>query len=568
MRDVQSGWRRAAFALAVAVLAAAGCGSDRGEEAAPGKSDGEARRGGRAVVVEPSDLQRPMPLVWQGDLDSNLVDVMYMALTRSTWGDGRVEYLTSHDSPMALAWHYEHTGPDSASLRYRMRSGLEWSDGQPITAADVVWSYRMYADPAVASPRMGDVAPIDSVVAENDSTVVFHFQRRTPDMLFQSGLAIAPRHVYEGTSAAQVRTHASMSDPANALVVSGPFRIGAWTPNQQITLVRNPRFPVQPLLDEIVIRIVPEPTSRIVELQTGRADFVRQISFDQVPRIRRQNPNVRFEREEKRFFEYVAYNPSAHPAFADPEIRRALGLAIDVQGVIDALQLQEFTERAGGPYPPIFKELYDPELMAPLPSDPERARQLLESRGWRDSNGDGIREKDGRPLRFTLMTNAGNQRRADVSQILQQQWRQVGADVRLQTLEFNTFMDRQVKEQYEASLGGWGVNLNADLYPMWGPDADFNIVSYDNPEAIRLMQQARAQPTDDLARPYWKAAAQQIVRDQPYTWLYFYDVLVGVNERLKGAKVDTYGAYQNTWEWWVEGPPQGARAPQADTAAR
>jgi peptide/nickel transport system substrate-binding protein len=573
MRHAQTWIRRAALALVLSVVAAA-CGDREdgadGKAGAPkGGTGNQPTRGGRAVIAEPADLKRPLPLLWEGDLDSDLVDMMYMALTRSTWGDGEIRYLTSHDSPMALAWHYEYTGPDSSALRYRMRSDLKWSDGQPITAHDVAWTYRMYADRELASPRMGDVEPIDSVVAENDSTVVFHFDRRSPEMLFQSGLAITPRHVYQGVAPARIRTHASMNDPAKGLVVSGPFRIGAWAPNQRVTLVANPHFSVQPRLDEIVIRIVPEPTSRIVELQTGNADFVRQISFDQVPRLRQQAPDVRFEKIGKRFFEYVAYNPKAHPAFADPEIRRALGLAVNVPGLIQALQMQEFTAPAGGPYPPILKSVYDPRRMGPLPHDPERAKQILESKGWRDTDGDGIREKDGRPLRFSLVTNSGNQRRSDVSQILQQQWKQVGVDARLQTLEFNTFMERQFAEEYEALLGGWGVNLNPDLFPLWGKDAALNVVSYDNPEAFRMMESARSQPTQRAAAPYWQAAAERIVQDQPYTFLYYYDVLVGVNNRLKGVKIDSYGAYQNTWEWWVQGDPRrgGAAAPPADTSA-
>jgi peptide/nickel transport system substrate-binding protein len=103
---------------------------------------------------------------------------------------------------MAIAWHWEYATPDSASLRYRMRSALRWSDGKPITAHDVVWTYRMVGDPKVASPRQEDAAPVDSVKAENDSTVVFYFARRSPEMHFASGLTIAPRHQFEAAGPA------------------------------------------------------------------------------------------------------------------------------------------------------------------------------------------------------------------------------------------------------------------------------------------------------------------------------------------------------------------------------
>ncbi|MDQ3605598.1 MAG: ABC transporter substrate-binding protein [Gemmatimonadota bacterium] len=522
--------------------------------------------GGTAVLAMQNDMERPMPILASTTVDAGLEEMMYMGLLRVVWRDGRLVYQTSEENPMAMAWLYEYLPPDSTALRFRLRSDLLWSDGTPITAHDVVWTYRTVADPRAASAYQSVTAQLDSVAAENDSTVVFHFQRRYPEMLFDTGVNIAPRHIFEGTAPAQLRTHRSITDPADGnLVVSGPFQIGSWQQGRQITLVRNPRFRVQPYLDAIVIRVIPEPTTRLVELQTGGVDMVHNVVYDQIPQLRARAPDVRFERQEKRSVEYIAYNPRTVAAFADPEVRRALGLAIDVQGILRALQMEEWAVPAGGPYPPIFRDLYDPERMAPLPHDPEQARRILEAKGWRDSDGDGILERGGRPLRFTLLTNAGNQRRADVSQILQQQWRQIGADVRLQQLETNTFFTRLYGRNFEAALGGWGVELSPDLTSMWGKDAAFNVVGYENPEATALMEQALAQPTRERALPFWQSAAERIVADQPYTWLYYHDQVSAVNERLRGMRVDSYRAFQNVWEWWIPADRQRggvAAAPQ------
>jgi peptide/nickel transport system substrate-binding protein len=567
MRERTCGTRTAARALlflAFASLAACG-GRDRAEKGTDaGKEDeGEPVSGGTAVVAELGDLEVPFPLFFQGEMDSDLVDITYMGLTRGAWRDGRLVYLTSNDSPMAMAWRWEYAGPDSAAIRYRMKSSLRWSDGKPITAHDVVWTYRMFADPAVASPRQQEVARIDSVVAENDSTVVFHFDGRSQEMLFASGLAIVPRHVFESVAPGALRTHPAVTDPTQ-MVVSGPFRIGAWAPNQQITLVPNPRGPVRPRLDRLVIRIVPEPTTRLAELETGSVDMVKQIAFDQVARLRERASNLRFEAIEKRYWEYVAYNPLRGEPFSDPALRRALGMAVDVPGTIAALGMEDFAVPAAGPFPPIFRDLYDPERNRPLPHAPDSARAALQAAGWVDADGDGVREKAGKRLAFTLLTNTGNQRRADVAQILQRQWREVGADVAIQTLEFNTYQERQVAHEFDALLGSWGVNLNADISPMFTPGSSFNIVSYDDPAAREAME--AAQPTASAAVPHWRAAAEELVRDQPYTWLYFYDVVVGLSDRLKDVRVDSFGAYQNTWEWWIPRGRQGAPAPAPDTA--
>lgn len=567
--------------LPVLLALAAACGERtpaRGGTAARSDSVGKPEDGGTAVIVETGDMEKPSPLVASSTLDGDLFDVMYMGLTRGAWRDGRLVHLTSNDSPMALAYHWEYAGPDSSALRYRMRSGLEWSDGQPITAADVVFTYATIADPRTASPRQEDVSQIDSVRAENDSTVVFFFKRRSPEMLIASAIPIAPKHVYEAAGPAGIRGHPSFTDPVHHAVVSGPFMFGEWQRGASITLVPNPHFSPKPHLDRVVIRVVPEPTTRLVELRNGTGDFVRGISFEQVPPLLAGDAgaHLRAERERGRFWEYVAYNPGAHPAFADPRVRRALGMAIDARGIIRALRMEAFTQPAAGPYAPIFRDLYDSTRTRPLPYDTAGARRLLDAAGWRDADGDGVREKDGRPLRFTLRFASSNARRGDVAQIVQQQWKAVGVDARVEQLEGTTVIESLTHRTYQAAIGGWQVSLSPDISQSWAPGSPFNIVAYDNPQAYGLMQQALAQPTAERAAPLWRSAAERIVQDQPYTWLWYYDQVTLVRDRLRGVRVDSYGAYQNLWEWWIPralqggtgsagGAPRPAAAPGRDT---
>ena len=541
---------RALFGFAILILGA-GCADAPEGEGGAGTA-GEPRPGGTAVIAEIADMGAPMSLIAQGLLDANIAgDIMNMTLLRGVWRNGRLEYMTAEESPMAIARSYELTGPDSASLRFHMRSDLRWSDGEPLTAEDVAYTYSIIGDPALASPLQEVVSLIDSVEAENDSTVVFHFARRHAEMLSEASLQIIPEHVFGDTPPAGIRNHPAVQDPAANLVVSGPFMLGSWQRGQQITLVRNPQFQPAPYLDQIVFRIIPDPTTRLVELQTGGVDLVRSISLEQVPMLRQQAPNVRLEREERRFYDFVAYNGAEFEAFSDPEIRRALGLASDREGIVRALQMEEFGAPAGGPYAPIFTDLYDPETQAPLPYDPDEARRILDEKGWRDSDADGIRDRNGQPFRFTLALNTGNQRRADVAQILQQQWRQVGVQADIQTVEFNTLNESLAGRNFEAAIYGWSVGLTPDLSQLWIPESPFNFTGYERPEVISLIEQARQQPTPEAANALWREVAAHLVEDQPYTWLYFLDSVDGVNNRLQGTKIDTYGAFQNTWEWWI-----------------
>ncbi|MDB4949711.1 MAG: ABC-type transport system, substrate-binding protein [Gemmatimonadetes bacterium] len=547
-----SGWAGCALALAAA-LAVGACSDER---QAGGKKPVDT--GGTAVLGELVEPSKPMPLVWESDLDADLVDIMYMGLTRPAWRDGHLVFQTSEASPMAMAWHYEYLAPDSTAIRYHMRSGLRWSDGKPITARDVAWTYRTLKDPRVASPRQSDAAQIDSVVAENDSTVTFHFKRRYPDMVFNSSIHVAPEHVYAGGDPGQIRTHPTLVHPEGGrLVVSGPFLVESWQHGQQMTLAPNPNFSVRPRLARIVIRAEKDRTTALTEMKLGHLDFLRPLGFDQLQELHEQAPNVRVARQEKRYYEYLAWNPLTVPAFRDRDVRRALGQAIDVPYLIEGLKMQDYAVPASGPYPPIFKAVYDSAAMRPLRFDPEAAKRTLEAKGWRDTDGDGVRDRDGKPFRFTLLTNSGNQRRADAVIIVQQQLKAVGVDMQIQQMEYATASSRFYKHEYEAALGSWGVALSPDFSAMWSPRQTFNITSYDNPEVNRLMKEAASQPTEALASPLWRQAAQKIVDDQPYTWLYYYDQLFAVSDRLQGMRIDVYGPYQNAWEWWIPADRQG-----------
>lgn len=569
-------YRRTTLAslAALAALALAACGgADRASRggAAAADTGGTPESGGTAVIAELADISHPMPLVAESQLDGDVGgDVMFLSLSRSAWRDGALVFLNSTQNPGALARGWELVGADSAALRYHLDAGRKWSDGQPITSADVVWTYQQLKNPEVASPQQDYANQMDSVIADNDSTVTFWFKRRYPDMLFHSGLGISPRHVFAGSDPAQIRTHPAFVDPVHRMVVSGPFRIGEWVKNDHFTLVPNPYFPVKPRLDRIVYRVIPEATTRLTELMNGTIDFMRPVPYDQVDRLRRQAPNVRLEREAGRSYDYIGYNPRAFAPFADPDIRRALGMAIDVPALMRALQIDRYAVPAGGPYSPLFRELYDPRGTPPLAYDTAGARKVLESKGWTDHNGDGIRDKDGVPFSFKVATNAGNSRRIDVAQIVQQQWKQLGVDAQIQMVESNTFFNELTKKNFQATVSGWSIGLSADLTTLWGRGSPFNFVSYDDPQTFALFTQAQAAARPAEADSLWRAAASRIAAAQPYTFLYWNDQLDGVSNRLRGIKVDTYGAYQNTWEWWIPKSMQravgGGAAPAAATS--
>ena len=536
--------KRAILWLVVA-LGLGACGGDSSRGGEPG---------GTVVIAELGGVGTLLPLVEQHQLDAEVNDLLYLGLSSGRWEDGELRFVAD-DLSLADRWEI---GAESTTVTYSLRPRAVWSDGAPLTADDVVFSYELARDTLVGSTYSFLWANLDSVVARDPRTVSFFFKHPNPDLLFASGgLNIIPRHIYADADRARLRSHPRVVNPENGhLVVSGPFTVGSWDPGQQITLVPNPRaFTAAPAVARAVFRVIPEEATRMIEFASGNVHVTWPIPFERAPAIEAE-PRLRIERVAARYYDFVAWNPATVPAFADRDVRRALSLAIDRRAILDAVGLGDYGTVAGGPYPPIFRDLRDPEVR-PDPYAPDSARAILRRRGFADTNGDGILEKDGRPFRFTLTTNAGNARRASVLELLQAQLGRIGVDVRLGVLEPNTFWDAFFGRRYEAAVAGWSVSLSPDLTPFFYPGQSLNVTGYDNPRVTAWIDSAMVQPSAEAAARYWRRVARAVVEDRPYAWLYFYDGLVGVSERVHNTRINTYGVYQNLHEWRLE-PASGA----------
>lgn len=538
--------------LALAVLSF-GCGDDASETRS---ADPAATvSGGTAIVGVSAGATTLLPPLAAAALDFELGGALFLALNHAEWRDGRLEYLAAHPLALARSWTF---GSDGASLVYALDTSYHWSDGRPIRAADVVFTYELLSDPELALPLSSATEHLDSVVAVTDSTVAFHFDRPYPGMLFDTGVGIIPLHVYGDVPRVELRGLPLHRDKGEgSLVVSGPFRLESWQPNDRIVLSRNSAGEVQSSLDRVVIRVLPEETTRLAELRGGGLDLAQVSSYRAATELETTD-GIRVERIPQRGYDYIAWNPGAHPAFADAQVRRAFSLAIDRKEIIAALDMGEYAEPAHGPYGSLFARL------APPPPDepgfnPAEARRTLENAGWRDEDGDGVREKGDVRLEFELATTAGNARRESAVQIIQSQLAAVGARAELRLEDFSALLGRVIDRQYESALLGWQVSLDPDISVFWGdPGSPFNVVGYADETARALIDSAQAQSSSDAAAPYWRRAAERIAADHPYAFLWFFDLPVAIGPRLRGVDVSVTGFAGSIYRWWI---PRQAQIP-------
>ena len=531
--------RRLLPAIAAAGLAA--CGGDAGER---GEQDagGTPVQGGTAAIAVLSDFQAFNP-VTNTHLTTDDV-VKHMLFTPLIQYDERLQ---------PVPWLAERWELADTAVTFFLRRDVRWHDGQPVTAEDVKFTFDMAKDPATAS-LLGSayMNMVREATVVDPHTVRFSFVAPHAQALDGFWWPPLPRHLLQGVPAEELSRHAFNRQP----VGSGPFRFVQWQPNQSVTFQANPDFPEglggRPNLERVVFRVVPEATTMVTELINGTADMIGYTLLpDQAAQIRNQS-GVELRHYPSREFTFFAWN-NTRPLFQDARVRRAMTMGVNRQQIIDGL-LQGFAVPATGMIPswsPMHTELQ------PHPYDPAAARRLLEEAGWRDANGDGIAEKDGRPLRFVLTINSANRLHADIAQVMQQQLRQVGADVQIRPQEFQSMLQQYKAREYDAVLANWSLDtFKVDPTPLFScaeaqvPNSA-NRTGYCNPQADALMTRGLRATDPAQAKQIWAQYSQILHQDQPITFLYWIEDMAGVGPRLRNVETDARSKIVNVREWWI-----------------
>jgi peptide/nickel transport system substrate-binding protein len=541
--------RGGAAALALGLALAAGCGDSPGQSAAAAPAADGPRRGGTLVAGVIADMGSPnVYAVLSERVTQEVVTLMFLRLVE--------EEPDYQDHPptikplLAKSWEFS---PDRKSLTFHLRTDVTWSDGVPVTADDVRFSWQAQTDPAVLWDSAYYKADISDVEALDPHTVRFHFKRVSAQALLDVNEGeIVPEHVWSQLPFDQWRQHSDWF--VDHLVVDGPYVLESWTPQQEIVLRRNERYyePGKPYIDRVVLREVADRSSLLTQALAGKLDHVLGLTTADMKRVE-SSPRLVPLSFWGRGMVFVAWN-LRNPLFAETEVRQALTMAIDREAIVEAVY---------GPYgrvgvSPILSDVWAfNHDLEPWPYDPERARQLLAAHGWRDSDGDGILDKGGKRFSFSLETNAGNQQRQDAVVMIQEQLRRVGIDVHVRTMAFGPLMDRANRHNFEAILMKWGMPTDLGLsfaFHTRSIDEASNVFCYSNPEADRLMDAAES--VTDLAdrRRYLDPLQEILHRDQPMTLLWESKDLGAVSKRLHlgGQPPNVIRAFWHLWDWWLE----------------
>ena len=514
----------------------------------------------RALTANPANFNP----VLAADYASTAIHAMlYPALVRQDPMTGQF------DAAGAMAERWE-VSPDGRTWTFYLRTGVSWSDGEAVDANDFKFTYDAIRLSGIDSPHRRLAEPIETIEIVTPLTVRITLAEERCDALSLLRVGWLPSH----------RFAEDMSDIDSSFfnqspdVSAGPFIFQSYIPGESVVLRRNNRYwQGTPLIDQMVYRILPNAEERLNLLLAGDLDE-SALTPDQLINLL-DAPQINVASGAIDAYDFIAINlanPAApqrgltedgvllfqdpHPLLGDRIVREAMSHAIDYRGIVNAIYLGQAYPLAANVLP-IAPWAFDASL-EPQTYSPDTARAILESNGWIDGNRDGIREKDIRILRLTLIVPEVNPYYLRISETVRDQLNAVGFDIRLQLLDVSAFTRQLLSQRFDLALSGWtGLGIDPDDHELWQAEMDrpgsgFNFVSYQNQRIETLLEQGLTmrgcQPQDRA--PIYREIQEILHTDLPYIFLAGIVQNTGYSNRWGGLSPGPWDFYHNVHTWY------------------
>ncbi len=542
---------RKLFLLLLAVLVSlvlAGCGNGQQKSKnAPGKEQAnqqvaqknyEPAYGDMIIKGSIGDASVLLPVLANDQSSYDIIGLIY---------NGLVKYDKDLKLVPDLAEKWE-ISDDKLTITFHLRKDVKWQDGQPFTSKDVELTYKVIVDPKTPTPYATDFLKVKEFRVLDPHTVEVTYNEPYAPALGSWGQSILPAHLLEGQDVLQ-------SPLKRNPVGTGPYRFTEWKTGEKITVDSyHDYFEGRPYIDRVLTRTIPDLATTFLELKAGRLDWIGLTPLQYM----RQTGGQWFQDNFVRYkylsfsYNYLGYNLQDWK-FKDKKVRQAITTAINRQGIVDGVLLGlgcvVYT-----PYKP-DTFWYNPNVEK-FPYDPEKAKQMLAEAGWKDTEGDGILRKDGKPFEFTIIINQGNDLRKNAATIIQSDLKKVGIKVKIRVIEWAAFLKNFInKRNFEACLLGWGIAQDPSQIDIWNSkktsENELNFVTYQNPEVDKLLDLGASTYDNNERKKYYDKFQEIIAEDQPYTFLFVADSLPIISSRFQGIDPAPAGIGYNFTQWYV-----------------
>jgi peptide/nickel transport system substrate-binding protein len=457
---------------------------------------------------------------------------------------------------MASSWEI---ASDKLHFIFHIRPGIRWTDGAPVTADDVVYSFERIMDPKVDAPHQRVYyQDIEKVEKLDDLTVKFTYKK--PYFMafeFCGGIPIVPKHLFDNGE--DFNTHHLNRAP----IGNGPYKLVSWETGRRIILERNEDYWGQdigrmPAIKRIDMEVIEEDPVALQILKKGGLDYADLRPIQWV----RQTDTPHFKALYNKYqyyspgFSFIGWNMK-RPFFSDKRVRRAMSLLVNREDILKKINFG-IGRIVTGPFYVETKD-YDTSVL-PLPYDPEAAKKLLKEAGWEDHDGDGVLDKDGQPFHFEFLIPSGRRFAELLATILKEDLHKVGIEMEIRKIEWAVFLKNLDDRKFDAVTLGWVFGFDQDPYQVWHSSQSqkgSNFVGFESPEADRLIEAARTEFDRDKRSAMYRRLHDIIDEDQPYTFLFNSPQLEALNKRFENVQV--YPAGVDLMEWKVN--PNAVEAP-------
>ena len=449
----------------------------------------------------------------------------------------------NNESELVLAESVD-VSADGLTYMFKLHEGVLFHDGTELTADDVAYTYNYYRNPDNGAPIVGRFTGIGSVEAADKYTV----QVNMDDVNAASLTSWATVPILQSAYHAEVGEDTYRTAP----IGTGPYKLKEWRPAEYTELEAfDDHFRGRPNIDVLREDIVPEPSVRMIALQTGEADSAVWTLLVEDSIYLESEPSFINFRTLANSIKHFPLNNSI-PQLAEKEVRQAMMYALDRQRIIDdlwngAAQISHSNLTPASPYHHTGLMQYD--------FNPQEAMALLDGAGWA-AGSDGIREKDGTKLSFTITTITGDQARRPIAELAQLMFADVGIDVQLEEAPVATILQGMREGTMDASLYNWtyGTAVEPDPFSTLHSSGGNNFAQLNHDRMDELIEGGLKVVSYAEREPYYHEIQEIFVEEQPVLNLQFDEWMNVFNSRIKGLPESPKNSsmYQQAYKWWIE----------------
>ena len=488
---------------------------------------------------------------------SNLIAMMAGESSASQIASNIFNSLLKYDKNLELTGELAQSwdiSPDQKTIIFHLKPHLKWSDGEPLTSEDVLFTWQLVTDENTRTPYGADYKLVKKAEAPDAQTFrVTYAQPYAPALDSWSGLHILPKHLLKGQD---INNTPFSRKP----IGSHYYQLDQWKKGESISLKRNPNATQgQANIAHLISRIIPDRAAQFLELMADNIDSM-SLNAIQYARIFPARPDLNQKiaryKELGNSYTYLGFNLKRQP-FNDVRVRQAINYAIDKQEIIDGVLLG-LGEPVASPYKPGTR--WSNPNLKPYPYSTQKALALLKEAGFEDHDHDGILDRDGQPLSFEILTNQNKEREMSAV-LIQRRLKEIGIDVKIRVVEWATFISRFIKTgDFNVVLLGWGLGLEPDQFNIWHSSqqapGQFNFIGYHNAKVDHLLEAGRLELNPDKRMKIYHQFAEILYEDSPIVYLYAGYGLPAINKRVRGIDnpAPPAGIGHNAYEWYIPEP--------------